>query len=124
MKRGSSYIIAYLSAIFFSGCMHNQGEDIAKENIIIREIKSPAVHESAEPNLHLSHDGKIYLTWIETLEDKNSILYYATLNNVVWSKPIKIAEGDNWFVNWADFPSLTTFGNNSFAAHYLVPVIK
>jgi len=24
-----------------------------------------------------------------------------------------------WFVNWADFPSITSFGNNGLAAHYL-----
>jgi len=107
-------------AIFLSGCHNNQEKNIAKEDNIIQEIKSPAVHESSEPNLHLSKDGTIYLTWIETLENKNSVLYYSTLNNEEWSKPVEIAEGNNWFVNWADFPSISGFGNNSLAANFLV----
>ena len=35
-------------------------------------------------------------------------------------RPRTIAEGTNWFVNWADFPSMTVLPDGSLAAHWLV----
>jgi hypothetical protein len=31
-----------------------------------------------------------------------------------------VAEGENWFVNWADFPSVIALADGSLAAHWLV----
>ena len=33
---------------------------------------------------------------------------------------LTVAEGDNWFINWADFPSVIGLNDGSFAAHWLV----
>ena len=33
--------------------------------------------------------------------------------------PNLVAEGSDWFVNWADFPSLTSFGSSNLMAHIL-----
>jgi hypothetical protein len=35
-----------------------------------------------------------------------------------WSKPELVAQGENWFVNWADFPSVAV-NADSFIAHWL-----
>src|SRR5262249_54220648 len=37
-----------------------------------------------------------------------------------WSTPRVIAEGSNWFINWADFPSMVAMPDSSLAAHWLV----
>ena len=37
-----------------------------------------------------------------------------------WSAPIEIARGDDWFVNWADHPSLTAGADGTLFAHWLV----
>jgi hypothetical protein len=37
----------------------------------------------------------------------------------LWSEPKTIAQGTNWFVNWADFPGLVSFGKTNLASHYL-----
>jgi hypothetical protein len=37
-----------------------------------------------------------------------------------WSESRTIAEGENWFVNWADFPSVIALRDGSLAAHWLV----
>ncbi len=37
-----------------------------------------------------------------------------------WSKARTISEGQNWFVNWADFPSVIALADGSLAAHWLV----
>jgi hypothetical protein len=37
-----------------------------------------------------------------------------------WSAPTTIATGDDFFANWADFPSLAALPDGSLAAHWLV----
>ncbi|RMG46335.1 MAG: exo-alpha-sialidase [Acidobacteria bacterium] len=37
-----------------------------------------------------------------------------------WSAPRTIAEGEDWFVNWADFPSLAVGEDGRLIAHWLV----
>ena len=67
-------------------------------------IAAPTKANSSEPNLHKADDGTIYLSWIETNEDKSSTLSFSTLlKNNSWSETKTIANGTGWFVNWADF---------------------
>jgi len=114
------FIVAALYPLFLISCYNSQSSNIITDEVIAQEIKSPAVYESSEPNLHTDKDGNIYLTWIGTMEDKTTTLYQSTLKDNIWSDPIKIAEGKDWFVNWADFPTLTSFGDNYLAANFLV----
>jgi hypothetical protein len=46
-------------------------------------------------------------------------LRFATKETDGWSAPRTVAEGTNWFVNWADFPSLLVLPDGSLAAHWL-----
>jgi len=86
---------------------------------VVTYIPSPAGLNSSESSLHKSDDGTIYISWIETGADNSSKLLLSKLNNNnTWSKVQTIAAGDNWFLNWADFPSVTSFGDN-LVAHYL-----
>ena len=91
---------------------------------LVTFITSPTKSISSEPNLHKADDGTIYLSWIGTNNDHSSSLLFSTLDNNNWSVPKTIAKGSGWFVNWADFPSITSFGESSLAAHYLEKVHK
>jgi hypothetical protein len=83
------------------------------------EIPSPAAQSSGESNLSVAPDGRVFLSWIETV-GKMSYLKFAILGpNNQWGTPQTIARGDNWFVNWADFPSMTVLADGSLAAHWL-----
>jgi len=74
---------------------------------------------SSEPSIHKSENGAIYLSWIEKNEDTKSSLKFSQLIDNEWSSTKIIAKGNNWFVNWADFPSITSFGASNLVAHYL-----
>jgi hypothetical protein len=37
-----------------------------------------------------------------------------------WSEARTAAEGENWFINWADFPSVVALPGGSLASHRLV----
>ncbi len=78
--------------------------------------KGVATGVSGEPNLVVSEQGEVYLSWIEN----KGALRLSSLQNGVWSKPQTIATGDNWFVNWADFPAVAVLRNGALAAHWLV----
>ncbi|MBT8309564.1 MAG: exo-alpha-sialidase [Flavobacteriaceae bacterium] len=82
---------------------------------------NPGSTAGSEPNLHVSENGTIYLSWIQAKEKEKSKLFLSKLieHDLTWAEPKLISEGDDWFVNWADFPSITSFGNSSLAAHYL-----
>jgi hypothetical protein len=83
------------------------------------EISSPAATGSGEPNLTVASDGRVFFSWIESTE-KTSYLKFSSLSaNNQWSTPQTIAQGDNWFVNWADFPSMIALPGGSLAAHWL-----
>lgn len=65
-----------------------------------------------------SHQDKIYISWVEQSE-KTSRFYFGQLEqNEVQSVQL-IAEGDDWFVNWADFPQIRFFEDGSIIAVFL-----
>ena len=90
----------------------------ATETRNIKYILSPADSVSAEPYLFTDKNGVVYLSWIEKTKEK-STLKFSMLNKEKWSEPRVISSGDNWFVNWADYPMLAADGSNNLAAHFL-----
>lgn len=74
--------------------------------------------EGGEPNLMKSPNGEIILSWIEYLNDTTSALRYASLEGDTWSASTEIAVGDDWFVNWADFPAMARNGSHMIG-HWL-----
>jgi hypothetical protein len=79
---------------------------------------SPAGENSEEPNLIKGGDGKLYLSWIERREDM-AVLQYAKWEGTSWSAAEIIAQGSDWFVNWADYPAMAVNQAGDKIAHYL-----
>jgi len=104
--------LMFLSLIFFiSSCQ----EKIPS----FTEIETPC-KTGGESNLFSTADGKIYMSWIEYLGGSDMALKYSQFENISWKAPKTIASGDNWFVNWADFPSFVGYQDGkSMAAHWL-----
>ena len=72
----------------------------------------------AEPSLVARPDGRVYLSWLEPA-DSGHALRFAELQNKSWSPVRTIRTGRDFFVNWADFPSLEVLPGNRLAAHWL-----
>jgi len=108
-------IYFYVGSLFFGICSCNT-EPIEP----VRTLSVPTSGtSSSEPSLHKSENGTIYLSWIEKNENTFNYLKFSQLIDDEWSSPKTIAKGNNWFVNWADFPSMTSFGSSNLVAHYL-----
>lgn len=76
--------------------------------------------DSREPDLTATPDGRIILSWVEKVDAKRYALRLSQRDGNGWSSVATVAEGENWFVNWADFPSVIALQDGSLAAHWLV----
>ncbi|MBD0325720.1 MAG: exo-alpha-sialidase [Pyrinomonadaceae bacterium] len=70
--------------------------------------------------MSLAPDGRVILSWVEKLAEKHYALRFAVRDAKGWSEPRTVAEGTNWFINWADFPSVIALSDGTLAAHWLV----
>lgn len=82
-------------------------------------LASPAGSGSAQPHLSISADNDLVLSWLEPTGSRYA-LKFSTKQNGQWLPPRELASGSNWFVNWADFPSVVPIKGNLWAAHWLV----
>ncbi|MEZ4940663.1 MAG: hypothetical protein R3D58_07335 [Saprospiraceae bacterium] len=103
-------------AVLIYACQ-NTTDNWASVKPVFNEIPSPC-NEGGESNLFVSKTGDVYLSWIEFLNDTTDALMFSKMENGQWGKATEIAQGADWFVNWADFPSLSADGN-WLAAHWL-----
>lgn len=81
-------------------------------------IPNPASAGSGQPYLSTSPDGRIYLSWIEP-HGAGHRLQFAEWNGGSWKSTAIAAEGANWFINWADYPTFLPLAPGAFAAHWL-----
>ena len=79
------------------------------------EIATPAAPGSGQPYLQTAGDG-VWMSWTEPTPEGHRVA--VSYFDGAWSSPNTIAEGDGFFVNWADFPSIRTFGDRLYA-HWL-----
>ncbi|WP_420385496.1 exo-alpha-sialidase [Roseivirga sp.] len=89
-----------------------------KPQVAVEEIQLATEHPSSLPRLFTNSEGKTYLSYVERTPERMAKLYFTSLEGEQWSDAQLIAEGDNWFVNWADFPSVIE-NNKHMAAHWL-----
>jgi len=81
--------------------------------------ESPAPAGSAEPNLAVGPDGTVWLSWLERRAEGGHRFRLSSLGSDGWSEPSTVAEGDRFFANWADFPSVFVTRSGTIAAHWL-----
>jgi hypothetical protein len=65
-------------------------------------------------------DGRVYLSWIDPVSTGGHALRFARLDQGAWTAPKTVASGRDWFVNWADHPSVTALADGTLVAHWLV----
>lgn len=92
----------------------------ADQALVIRASESPTNGDSREPELNTTNDGRIVLSWVEKIGARRYALRTSTRAGSGWSETRTVAQGENWFVNWADFPSVVALRDGSLAAHWLV----
>jgi hypothetical protein len=84
---------------------------------VVTPLPSPAASGSAQPQMTVSPRG-ILLSWIEQANGAAS-LRFAERSADGWTPARTAASGTDWFVNWADVPSVLRLDNGTLAAHWL-----
>ena len=86
----------------------------------VEQISSPAGTNSVEPRLSVSAKG-VLLSWIERSGTKATLKFSerTAASATGWSGDHTVASGDNWFVNWADVPSVMRLNDTTLVAHWL-----
>jgi len=86
------------------------------------EIDSPAGPFSFAPNL-LAVGDHLILSWLEQSELPSGDPYHRLLVSRLiagsWSAPAVVAEGADFFANWADIPAVAAAADGSLYAHWL-----
>jgi hypothetical protein len=83
----------------------------------IKSLDLAAAESSEAPQLNVSGDRAL-VSWIET-QGRTARLRFAERTPSGWSEPRTVASGDDWFVNWADVPSVFRLEEGTLAAHWL-----
>lgn len=92
-----------------------------------RSLDPPAGPGAMAPNLTLTGNatGDVLLTWLEPVDprdkEKGHRLRISRLSGErrLWSAPVTIAAGTDFFANWADFPGVAVGPKGGLAAHWL-----
>ena len=74
------------------------------KEVFIEEIPFLYGDNNAQPNL-VSSNGTLSLSWISSKKENKASLHFSQFKKGKWIKPQTIANGSDWFVNWADFPA-------------------
>ena len=75
-----------------------------KNEVIVEDIPFLYGDNNAQPNL-VSSNGTLSLSWISSKNENKASLHFSQFKKGKWITPQKIANGSDWFVNWADFPA-------------------
>jgi hypothetical protein len=92
-------------------------EQLSNWSLQVDTIGSPAGPQSGQPHLSASSRGVI-LSWIERT-GATSTLKFAESTGGGWTAPRAVASGADWFVNWADVPSVVRLKDGTLVAHWL-----
>ncbi|MEZ5418021.1 MAG: sialidase family protein [Vicinamibacterales bacterium] len=86
----------------------------------VTPMPTPAGPDGGMYALSAGADGRTYLVWIDPVPAGGHALRFSRLDAGGWSAPVTVAEGANWFVNWADHPSITAAPDGRLFVHWLV----
>lgn len=86
----------------------------------IKELAAVAGSPSGQPQLAVAADGRVVLSWLEKIGEPTKYAFkYALREGDGWTAARTIVERDNFFVNWADVPSVFPMRAGGLVAHWL-----
>ena len=112
-----SLTLLTLIAITLVSCQ--PGLEKKSETTALETIESPSGINASLPYLIKGGDDLLYMSWVEKGDSNWVDLKYSVYQNSEWSTPELIASGNDWFVNWADYPMMAVDNKGNMIAHFL-----
>jgi hypothetical protein len=111
-------LAAAVGTVVAAGADPNTTAEASPHPALLDSLRSPAGPGAAEPNLTVGSDGRFYMSWLEPA-DSGFALRFSVFDGRDWAAARTIRSGRDFFVNWADFPSIATFADGRLAVHWL-----
>ena len=83
------------------------------------EVAVPSGSLAQEPSLVALPDGRVLMSWTELTGEVHAAVKVAVGDRQGWSDPVTVVEGDDLFVNYADFPSAVALADGTLAVSWL-----
>ncbi len=112
METVKKCIGGFVLAMMIQGCQVKDHQELVWE-----VLDTPALANSEQPFL-MSEDEQLYMLWTEKFPEGETSLIFSEYDKVQWRNRIELVRGEDWFVNWADFPAIAKNGRHMIA-HYL-----
>jgi hypothetical protein len=110
-------LVTLVAALAIAGCAP-PGEG-SRWFASLTEVAAPVAPGSQFPHLSAAADGTVIMSWLEPAGEGAYALRHAAWNGGGWNHPGTVATGNDWFINWADFPSVVPVHGRLWAAHWL-----
>jgi hypothetical protein len=110
-------ILGFFFGVALFSCVEKKSDSKVQTVEFVKDIASENANIE-EPFLFTSPQGETYLSWIEK-SDSINIFKFTKLEGETFSPETTIAQGTDWFVNWADYPQMSAFANGTLIAAFL-----
>lgn len=115
--RAASVTVLCVALVAAALARTGTADGIADWKLAIQPVPSPARAGGAQPQITTQGDRAV-LSWLER-DGARATLKYAERTRSGWAEPKTVASGEDFFVNWADVPSVLPLADGALAAHWL-----
>jgi hypothetical protein len=105
------------TALALAACQRAPDDRVWLGPVIL--VEAPAAPGSRYPNLAAGAGMPTVMSWLAPEAGSGFTLQFASWSGKDWSKARTVATGTDWFINWADFPSVVPVNSRTWAAHWL-----
>lgn len=113
--------LASISLAFALSSPWARAADASRPAPVVTELPSPAGTGAQTPQLAAAPDDTLYLSWIEP-QGEGHRLQSARFDSATrtWSAARTVAQGSDWFVNWADTPQIAAGPEGRLVAAWFI----
>jgi hypothetical protein len=87
-------------------------------SLAVVSLDNPVAEAGRLPRLRTLPNGDALMSWVEP-KGQGHALKFGVVHDGRWVRQGETAQGENWFVNWADFSSVVAIDENFWVAHWL-----
>lgn len=108
-----------ITALLFTAFLFGACESERQRPNISFTMGDPTDSGSRYPYLTTDEDGKVFMSWLMKIDEEMVALQYSSFEGKNWGEVQTVRIDHNFFINWADFPSIVTKEGVPVAMHWL-----
>tara|TARA_R100001143_G_C3358055_1_gene133773 strand:+ start:2250 stop:3491 length:1242 start_codon:yes stop_codon:yes gene_type:complete len=111
-------LLVFISLLLFiSACQQDLQQPVYQYT-----LNNPGEVGSRFPYLFKDNQNTLYMSWITNIEEEIYAVRYSTYKDELWTAPQTVRLATDFFVNWADFPSVVGVDGEASAVQWLQKV--